>query len=65
MPLVTAEAKHIIEDFEALPDPAKREVLTELLRMSRDLDYPMMSNEEFLSAADEVFLDYDRRESDE
>jgi hypothetical protein len=62
---VTSAAKHIIEDFGALPDPAKREVLAELLRMSRYLDYPSMSDDELVSAADEVFLQYDRRESSE
>ncbi len=62
---MTADAKHIIEDFGALPDPAKREVLAELLRMSRYIDYPEVSGDELLSAADEVFLEYDRRESSE
>jgi len=62
---VTAEAKHIIDDFGALPDLAKREVLAELLRISRHLDYPAMSDEELLSAADDVFVGYDRQESNE
>jgi hypothetical protein len=62
---MTAETKQIIDDFGALPDPAKREVLAELLRMSRYLDYPSMSDDELLAAAEEVFLDYDRRESAE
>ena len=62
---MTAEAKVIIDGFEALPDPAKREVLAELLRMSRSIDYPQIGDDELLSAADEVFLDYDRRESSE
>jgi hypothetical protein len=62
---VTADAKHIIEDFGALPDPAKREVLAELLRMSRYMDYPAMGDDELLSAAGDIFLEYDRRESTE
>jgi hypothetical protein len=62
---VTSEAKHIIEDFEALPDPTKREVLAELLRMSRFIEYPPVSDDELASAADEVFLEYDRRETNE
>lgn len=62
---MTTEAKHIIEDFGALPDPAKREVLAELIRISRHLDYPGISDDELVSAADEVFLEYDRRESGE
>ena len=62
---MTAEAKHIIDDFGALPDPTKREVLTELLRISRYLDYPEASDEELLSSADEIFREYDRQESGE
>jgi hypothetical protein len=59
---MTAEAKHIVEDFEALPDPAKREVLAELVRISGRIDYPAMSDDELISAANDVFLGYDERE---
>ena len=52
----------MIEEFEALPDPAKREVLAELIRLSRDIDYPAISDGELLTAADAIFLEYDRRE---
>jgi hypothetical protein len=63
--LVTAQGKHIIEEFEALPDSAKREVLAELIRTSRFLEYPQVSENELLSAADQLFLEYDRQESEE
>lgn len=62
---MTAQAKHIIEEFQALPDQAKREVLAELIRTSRFIDYPEPSEDELLSAANSIFLDYDRREADE
>ena len=62
---MTAEAKQLIEEFETLSEPAKREVLTELLRLSRDLDYPPMSDGELTSAADAVFRTYDERETGE
>ena len=62
---MTAEAKHNIEDFGALPDATKREVLAELLRLSRHLDYPAVSDDELLAAADEVFRGYDEREAGE
>jgi hypothetical protein len=61
---VTSDAEHLIADFGALPDPAKREVLAELIRMSRDLDYPAMSDDELVAVADEALLEYDRRESE-
>jgi hypothetical protein len=62
---VTAQGKHIIEEFEALPDVAKREVLAELIRHSCSIEYPQVSENEMLSAADELFLEYDRRETGE
>ena len=62
---MTAQAKHVIEEFQALPDQAKREVLAELLRTSRYIDYPETSDDELLSVAEAIFLEYDRREAGE
>ncbi|MDP9190077.1 MAG: hypothetical protein M3P06_00030 [Acidobacteriota bacterium] len=62
---MTAQSQHIIEEFEALPDAAKREVLAELIRSSRFLEYPQISDDELLSAADTLFLEYDRQETEE
>jgi hypothetical protein len=59
---MTSEARHIVEDFRALPDAAKREVLAELVRISGRIDYPAVSDNELLAAADDVFLAYDERE---
>jgi hypothetical protein len=61
---MTAEAKHIVDDFQALPDTAKREVLAELVRISGRIDYPNVSDDELLSAANDVFLAYDEREAE-
>ncbi len=59
---MTAAGKHIVEDFESLPDVEKREVLSNLLRISQVIDFPELSDEEMLAAADAVFLEYDRVE---
>lgn len=61
---MTAEAKHIVDDFQALPDTAKREVLAELVRISGRIDYPPVTDDELLSAANDVFLAYDERETE-
>jgi hypothetical protein len=61
---MTTEAKHIVEGFEALPDAAKREFLAELVRISRHLDYPQISDDELVSAANDVFLAYDEEEAE-
>jgi len=62
---VTAEAKHLIEDFGKLSDIEKREVLSELLQAAKRLEYPAISEDEMASAANQVFLEYDRREANE
>lgn len=62
---MTAAGKHIVEDFRELPDSEKREVLADLLQISRDLEYPQVSDEELVASAEQIFLEYDRRESTE
>jgi hypothetical protein len=59
---MTATGKHILEDFESLPDVEKREVLSNLLRISRRIDYPDVSDDELVGAADTIFLSYDEME---
>jgi hypothetical protein len=63
IPIVTAQAKHIIKDFESLPDQEKIEVLAEIIRISREIEYPDASDEDLRSAANGVFLEYDRQET--
>ena len=59
------EAQHIIEDFQSLPDATKREVLAELERLSRHIEYPEITDDELVSAANDVFLMYDEEEASE
>ena len=61
---MTAEAKHIVDDFQALPDTAKREVFAELVRIADGVDDPAISEAELLAAANDVFLAYDERAQD-
>ncbi len=58
---MTHPAEKIIESFDTLTDAEKREVLTVLLRKSIASD--PMTDDEFLTAADQVFLDLDLRET--
>lgn len=62
---MTSVAKHIVEDFANLPDPEKHEVLANLLRISREIEYPAVSDEELVASADALFLEYHRRESEQ
>lgn len=62
---MTAVGKRIIEEFEHLSDVEKREVLADILRISSRLEYPRLTNEDLVAAADAIFIEYDRRESSE
>ena len=59
---MTAEAKHFLEEFQTLPEDAKREVLTKILIMSRDIELPELTDDERIAIADEVFAAYDAEE---
>ena len=61
---MTTAGKHIVDDFASLPDPEKREVLADLLRISRDIEYPEVPDDERVASADALLLEYNRRESD-
>jgi len=59
---MTAAGKDILDHFESLPDLEKREVLSNLLRISQGIEYPEMSDEELVGAANEIFQGYDEAE---
>ena len=59
---MTEAARQLIEVFHALPDPDRREVLAALLRETVQGEYAAPSDDEFTSAAHEVFLELDFRE---
>jgi len=62
---MTTEAKRLVEEFEALPDEIKREVLTELIVIAQRIDDPELTDEELLLAANDVFAIHDAEESAE
>ena len=59
------EAKRLIEEFEALPDRAKHEVLAELLRIADDIEYPELTDDDLRAVASETFAAYDAEEENE
>jgi hypothetical protein len=59
---MTAAAEHFIQDFEALPEPEKQEVLAKLLRIASQMDYGPITDEELLASADKIFVALDREE---
>ena len=53
----------LLNSFEHLPDDAKREVASEIMRRSANLDLPPLSDNSLVEAAESVFLALDKEES--
>jgi hypothetical protein len=60
---MTARAQELLHSFEQLGDVDKREIVSELLRRSTEIDTPPLSDEELVGAAEELFLQLDREEA--
>ena len=56
---MTTEAKRLIEEFAALSDEAKQEVVAEILHISLNIDESELTDEERCRVAAEVWAAYD------
>ncbi len=59
---MTRAAKQVIEGFESLPESERQSVVVEILRRTAADAYPVLKDEDLVLAADQVFLELDRRE---
>jgi hypothetical protein len=62
---MTKAVQHLLQSFDLLSETEKQEVVAELLRRSRHLDIPVLSDEELTLSAEKIFLELDRRESED
>jgi hypothetical protein len=53
----------VLDSFDRLSSSDKREVLDEIVRRSRDVDWPPLDDETIDRIADEAFLEYDLLEA--
>jgi hypothetical protein len=53
----------VLESFDRLSPSEKRVVVDEILRRTRELDWPPIDDETIDRIADESFLEYDLREA--
>ncbi len=60
---MTASAKSILESFDELPEPEKREVARAILRRTLHLGVPPLSDEDLVAQADELFRELDACEA--
>jgi len=54
-----------LESFDRLASSDKHELLDEIIRRTRDLDWPPFDDETIDRIADEAFLEYDLREAND
>ena len=60
---MTNAAQQFLRSFKALPQTDQHDVLIQLLRMPIEANYATPSDEELVHAADEIFSELDKRES--
>jgi hypothetical protein len=60
---MTTQVRDFLESFDTLSELDKRELATEILKRSQMLDVPPLTDVQLLSAAEETFLELDRREA--
>jgi DNA-directed RNA polymerase subunit H (RpoH/RPB5) len=62
---MTHSARKLIEEFDALPEEERSEVLAELARRAGLSPHDLPRDEDLLAAADQLCVELDRRESSE
>ena len=62
---MTQATKKLIDEFEALPDRDRSEVVAELARRVALAPHDLPQDDDFVAAADRLFSELDRRERSE
>lgn len=60
---MTQTARQVLETFDRLPEPEQREVASQILRRTVQLEAPPLTDETLVLAAEELFLELDQREA--
>jgi hypothetical protein len=56
-------ATELLEAFEHLPEPDKKQLAAEIFRRSLQWDWPALADEDSIENAEQIFLELDRAES--
>ncbi|HEY3569341.1 MAG TPA: hypothetical protein VGP73_15530 [Thermoanaerobaculia bacterium] len=59
---MTRAAQKVLDTFETLPEEDQKEIAVEILRRTSAEDYGDLDDSALTLAADQVFLELDRRE---
>jgi hypothetical protein len=60
---MSTDIKEILNTFDLLPDNDKKDLASEILRRTIHFDFPPLTDEELIQSTEKLFLDLDRRES--
>lgn len=59
---MNANAQKILSSFDLLSPAAKQEVAFEILRRTKDFNFPPLTNDDLIANAEAIFLELDQRE---
>ena len=62
---ISTTVEELLKSFDLLPEIEKHKVVKEILRRSLELRSTPLTDEELASNAEQVFLELDRRESED
>ncbi len=60
---MTKSVEQLVKSFELLPDEEKQQAALEIIRRSLSLNLPVLSDDSFVLAAEQTFLQLDKEES--
>jgi hypothetical protein len=61
--IMSSSVEQILNSFDRLPDSEKRQVMSEILRRTMQMDFPSLTDDELVLNAEALFLELDQRES--
>jgi hypothetical protein len=61
--IMSTTTSEILESFDHLAEDEKREVASEIIRRTRELELPPLTDDELALNAEALFLELDKRES--
>lgn len=60
---MTTSVQILLDSFDRLPLQEKREAVAEILRRSRDIEVPALTDDDLIASAEAVFLMLDAEEA--
>ena len=62
---MNSQTQEILSSFDALPEVAKYEVALEILRRTKGLEFPPLTDDDLVANAEAIFLELDQREAND